>query len=179
MPSNETVSRRRLLKGLFYAVNTALAALVAVPVVGFLLGPLWRRSEGQWVEVGPVEELAAPSPVRMRLRYVSSEGYREQTLAKNVWIRSEGGASGAGGAAGEAGAASEKAAPGASEFIVFSAECTHVGCTVTWDGETERFVCPCHGGFFAADGEVLAGPPPRPLDRLPNKVEAGRLYVQV
>jgi Rieske Fe-S protein len=37
-----------------------------------------------------------------------------------------------------------------------SLTCTHLGCTVSLDGD--RFACPCHGSVFALDGEVIKGP---------------------
>lgn len=46
-------------------------------------------------------------------------------------------------------------------FKAFSAVCTHLGCLVKWDGQA--FHCPCHAAKFAADGSVIAGPPPKPL----------------
>jgi cytochrome b6-f complex iron-sulfur subunit len=49
-------------------------------------------------------------------------------------------------------------------FAVASAVCTHLGCTVGFFPSDDRFHCPCHGSVFAADGKVLHGPAPRPLD---------------
>ncbi len=57
----------------------------------------------------------------------------------------------------------------------FSAVCTHAGCTVGYENGT--IVCPCHGGQYSAEtGEVIAGPPPAPLE--PKKVveAGGELY---
>ena len=50
---------------------------------------------------------------------------------------------------------------------VFSAVCTHLGCIVQWQKEKNQFLCPCHGGQFSLEGVVLAGPPPKPLQKLP------------
>lgn len=44
--------------------------------------------------------------------------------------------------------------------------CTHLGCTPKWFEEDNRFQCPCHGSNFTREGDVIAGPAPRPLDRL-------------
>lgn len=41
--------------------------------------------------------------------------------------------------------------------------CTHRGCTVPWNAEQNRFVCPCHGSQYDAEGRVLQGPAARSL----------------
>jgi len=65
------------------------------------------------------------------------------------------------------------------DFICFSSSCTHLGCAVSWDPTTRRFRCACHGGAFDIDGNVIAGPPPSPLPRLPWKLENGIIKVEV
>ena len=55
--------------------------------------------------------------------------------------------------------------------------CTHYGCEVAWDPETERYLCPCHDGVFGADGRVVSGPPPRPLATIGVRVEAGSVFI--
>jgi nitrite reductase/ring-hydroxylating ferredoxin subunit len=49
-------------------------------------------------------------------------------------------------------------------FLAFSAVCTHLNCVVNWNEMLKKFECPCHGAKFDPNGEVLEGPPPRPLD---------------
>lgn len=48
-----------------------------------------------------------------------------------------------------------------TSFRAISAVCTHLGCTVSREGE--GFHCPCHGSAFQADGSNVSGPAPRPL----------------
>jgi hypothetical protein len=48
-------------------------------------------------------------------------------------------------------------------FIVFSNRCMHVGCPV--QATVQGFACPCHGGQYNQQGQRVAGPPIRPLDR--------------
>jgi len=64
-----------------------------------------------------------------------------------------------------------------SEVIARSLFCTHMGCIVRWDGETNGFKCPCHGGAYDAGGLPLTGPPPSPLWRLPVTMEGERVIV--
>jgi len=59
----------------------------------------------------------------------------------------------------------------------FSAVCTHLGCIVQWEKEKEQFLCPCHAGRFNADGEVVSGPPPRRLEKLPVAMRDGKIIV--
>ena len=62
------------------------------------------------------------------------------------------------------------------DITVFSAICPHAACLIRQN--VEGFGCPCHKSSFASDGNVLAGPSPRSLDRLDTKVQDGRLYVK-
>ncbi len=41
--------------------------------------------------------------------------------------------------------------------------CTHLGCTVNWDTDKNRFICPCHGSQFDNQGIAVKGPAKRPL----------------
>jgi Rieske Fe-S protein len=50
-------------------------------------------------------------------------------------------------------------------IIILDSRCTHLGCTVNWKEDERVFLCPCHDASFDAEGAVIDGPPPRPLDR--------------
>jgi cytochrome b6-f complex iron-sulfur subunit len=49
-------------------------------------------------------------------------------------------------------------------FLALSRKCTHLGCTVPWVSEKNKFECPCHGSSFDIRGEVITQPAPRALD---------------
>ena len=59
----------------------------------------------------------------------------------------------------------------------FDLRCTHAGCNVHWKEETGEFRCPCHGGVFDRGGNVVDGPPRRPLGRLRVERSEGRIIV--
>ncbi|WP_041974504.1 ubiquinol-cytochrome c reductase iron-sulfur subunit [Geobacter sp. OR-1] len=63
------------------------------------------------------------------------------------------------------------------EVIAFSAVCTHLGCIVQWQKDKGEFLCPCHAGRYTAQGAVISGPPPKPLQALPVKVANGTITI--
>ncbi len=50
------------------------------------------------------------------------------------------------------------------ELRAYSAICTHLACSVRYESDTGTIYCPCHGGRFDLSGNVIAGPPPTPLE---------------
>ncbi len=62
-------------------------------------------------------------------------------------------------------------------LVALSAVCTHLGCIVQWQKESQDFLCPCHAGRFSTDGVVIAGPPPKPLAKIPFSVSGGNITV--
>lgn len=64
------------------------------------------------------------------------------------------------------------------EYKAFSRVCTHLGCTVMWNESEKQFECPCHGGVFDENGNVVLGPPPKPLLQLKAWAEEGYVMVQ-
>lgn len=62
-------------------------------------------------------------------------------------------------------------------FLAISAICTHLHCIVNWNEMLKKFECPCHGAKFNQNGEVLEGPPPRPLDLNKLQIVAGNVVV--
>lgn len=63
------------------------------------------------------------------------------------------------------------------EFKAFNAKCTHLGCIVKWNESKGVFICPCHNGIFDTNGNVVSGPPPRPLGKVAVQVNQGKIYV--
>lgn len=61
-------------------------------------------------------------------------------------------------------------------LVAYSDVCTHLSCAVLYQGDG-KLHCPCHEGLFdAATGNVLAGPPLRPLPLIQLARENGTIY---
>lgn len=65
------------------------------------------------------------------------------------------------------------------ELRAYEQKCTHLSCAVYYKPGTGKIECPCHNGWFdALTGEVLEGPPPRPLPRLDVVLKGDDIYVR-
>ena len=63
------------------------------------------------------------------------------------------------------------------ELMAISTVCTHLGCTALYRPQKQDFHCPCHDGYFDADGRPVAGPPQRPLATYAVEVRNGLVFV--
>lgn len=60
------------------------------------------------------------------------------------------------------------------DYYAYGQKCTHLACPVYYEPKHGRLECPCHeGGFDVTTGNVLYGPPPRPLDGIALEMRAG------
>jgi Rieske Fe-S protein len=63
-------------------------------------------------------------------------------------------------------------------FRAYSAVCTHFACVCKWDKEEKVIYCPCHEGYFEPyEGEVVFGPPPLPLGKIPLEIIDGEIFI--
>ena len=148
-------SRRNFFQKMIGVAAGLIGLGLAVPLIGYVISPIWKRREQSWVEVGSVAELAVGEPKQLDHVTTFRDGWMETKSHKAVWA--------------------VKQADG--QVIVYSPICTHLGCGYRWEGTEGKFKCPCHGSVYDITGNVLDGPAPRPLDRLPSKIENGRLMV--
>lgn len=63
-------------------------------------------------------------------------------------------------------------------FAAYSLVCTHLGCIVKWEPKNRDFHCPCHAGKFDENGQVISGPPPKPLTQYKIAVEGDNIFVE-
>ena len=152
----ERPERRSFLKAGMAFIGGVISLAMGVPLIGFAISPALRNAPKKWVDLGVVDLLKGSHHKKINYTFRSKDGWVETNKKRSVYVTDE----------------------GDGNFVVFSRVCTHLGCLVRWDEKKGRFLCPCHGGAFDKAGNVVAGPPPRSLEKLPVKVEYGVLYVK-
>ena len=152
----ERVSRRGFLTWITLATGALAAAAVSIPVLGFTLAPVFRRFQGAWNGVGPVDQFRVGETVEVSFPNPSARPWAGPIGMTGAWLRR----------------VSEE------RFTAFSLDCTHLGCPVRWEESAQLFMCPCHGGVYYADGRVAGGPPPRRLVQYPVRVRSGQVEVK-
>jgi menaquinol-cytochrome c reductase iron-sulfur subunit len=153
MDAPEEISRRRFFEKLSISLAGFCAAVIGIPLVGFVIAPLFRKVPEKWVTLGKVSDFEVGKTVNVTVIDSSPLPWAGITARNAVWLRRE----------------------TDTNFIAFSANCTHLGCPVRWIEGAELFMCPCHGGVYYNDGNVAAGPPPRPLFRYDVRIENGEV----
>ena len=63
------------------------------------------------------------------------------------------------------------------ELRAFSAQCTHLNCTVQYRADVSHIWCACHNGHYDLNGKNVEGPPPRPLDGFVVNVRGNQIVV--
>lgn len=150
-----TPERRRFLTRLSVALSAGIAAVLGVPVVGFLLSPLTRKTPRVWRRVGAVDGFRVGDTVSVSYDDASPLPWAGVTARTAAWLRRD----------------------DETHFTAYSVHCTHLGCPVRWVSDASLFLCPCHGGVYYADGTVSAGPPPKPLPQYPVRVRDGQVEI--
>ena len=158
-PLTETpqeISRRQFFEKLSIALVGLCTAIVGLPLIGFIVAPLFRKVPEKWVKIGKLDDFQIGKTLAVTVIDPSPLPWAGVTAKSGVWLRR----------------VSE------DSFIAFSANCTHLGCPVRWLEGAELFMCPCHGGVYYSDGNVAAGPPPHPLYRYDVRVENGEVQMK-
>jgi menaquinol-cytochrome c reductase iron-sulfur subunit len=150
-------SRRVFLFKLSLLLNGVVGAVLAVPIVGYLLGPALRKktSESFWISLGPLADFPEGETRLVKFRNPITTDWDGQTGDIPCWVRRISG----------------------SDFQVFAINCAHLGCPVRWFAQSKLFLCPCHGGAYYEDGSRASGPPERGLFTYEHKISAGSLMI--
>lgn len=156
---DKSISRRRFLGYATIGLGAIISGLVALPLIGNLVSPILEKKKAgtRWVELGRTEDFKVGQPTMVQWVTSTMEGWFMETAPRAAWVVKQ-----------------DK-----ENLIVFNPRCTHLTCAYSWKEEGPHkghFFCPCHDGVFDINGGVVSGPPPRPLDILPVKIEDGKLF---
>jgi menaquinol-cytochrome c reductase iron-sulfur subunit len=153
------VTRRDFLMRLGILFNTIVAAILAVPIVRYIMSPIARgRKMGyeSWLSLGELEQFPAGQTRLAIYRNPIVNPWDGDTADIPCWVRNVDG----------------------QKFQVFAINCAHLGCPVRWFPQSKLFMCPCHGGVYYEDGSHASGPPPRGLFQYHYKVQDGKFYIK-
>ena len=151
----ELPTRRGFYLAAIYSLWAVIAAALGVPAFVYLFFPPKARRQDEWVDAGDITRLVPGSPVELVFRRNRMDGWRLISEKSTAWV--------------------VKLAD--SQVVAYGPQCTHLGCAYHWDDSKHEFICPCHNSLFALDGQVIAGPAPRPLDRYETKVDKNKLLL--
>ena len=140
------VNRRDFIKGAAIIIGGMITAVIGIPTVAYLIDPALREdtSEG-WIPIGKLGEIPVGTPTPFAFTLVQVNGWERTSTSHGGFVvrRSE----------------------DPNDLYILNSKCTHLSCTVNWSEGDRVFLCPCHDAKFGEQGQVLDGPPPRPLDR--------------
>ncbi len=144
-------SRRTFLFQLAVGMNLAVAAVLAVPLLGYVITPIFRKngSYNAWVAIAKLDEMPVGATRLLQFTNPVTTPTDGETAKIPVWARRT----------------------TRTTYEVFAINCAHLGCPVHWFEQSQLFLCPCHGGAYYSTGEVAAGPPPRGLYKYKVRVD--------
>jgi len=171
--TGERYPRNVFLEASTLGLGAVIGGLVTLPVLGFTIGPAFLKQGVRHTDLGPIEDY--PEGMYMVTTFTSSaEG---DVSRRTAFIRNNG------------------FLGNLPSFTVISNHCAHLGCPVQPNGEIQfkqvtkyqdvtklpvnpsGFGCPCHGGQYDTEGNRIAGPPVRALDRYSFSIVNGHLMV--
>lgn len=146
------MDRREFLSGLIKAFFTAVAAVSGLIALVYTYPAKIRKRKTLFIPV--LDEMDIPRRGVKTVRFSYKRG--QQLISTRAFVVNHKG-----------------------RLYALSPVCSHLGCLVNWHRKKEQFLCPCHGGKYDIEGRVIAGPPPRPLTRLPLKIQKGKLSIGI
>jgi Rieske Fe-S protein len=133
-----------------------IGVALGIPAIAYIVGPALAREETKnWITLGSTNKVELGTPTLFKTKIQRETGWIVNEEELTVYVLTENG----------------------RDFAAMSNICTHLGCRVRWIDDRGEFFCPCHNAVFDKDGNVVSGPPPRPLDRFETKVEDGQLFI--
>jgi Rieske Fe-S protein len=158
MAHKTDLSRRDFIKSVARIVGTLIGVGIGLPSIFYLLSPSLEKTEDDsLIDLGSLENYPIGTPTRFEFTLTRVNGWERTATNYGLYVvrRNE------------------------SEVRVFSDICTHLGCRITWHPNEEHYISPCHDGHFDIVGNVVSGPPPRPLDEFTAEIKNGNLIVSL
>lgn len=150
------ISRRKFLARATAAIGGVITAGFGIPAVAYFISPTKRAERtSTWLSLGSSSKVEIGTPTLFKAEIDRTTGWVTETEEVSFYVITEDG----------------------RDYTALSNVCTHLGCRVRWVGDQGEFFCPCHGAVFSKDGQVVAGPPPRPLDSFAVRETNGTLEV--
>lgn len=156
-PTPSNIGRRNFLVRAIVAIQATIGAVVAFLLGATTLAPSFSRRDETWLLAAALDALPDNQPVPVTLRVTRQDGYSQVVDRTVIYL----------------------VRTGDQDVRALQSTCTHLGCRTSYDRRAKRIVCPCHGGVFDVQGNVVAGPPPEPLPTLTTRIEDGNVMVQV
>jgi menaquinol-cytochrome c reductase iron-sulfur subunit len=159
MSTHNEATRRKFLMKIGIVLNGAVATLLGVPIIKYLLSPVAGSKKGdyeEWISLGELEQFPAGETRLAKFRNPIVNSWDGATAEIPCWVRNI----------------------DDSKFQVFAINCAHLGCPVRWFPQSGLFMCPCHGGAYYQDGSRASGPPERGLFEYSYRVKDGKLFIQ-
>ncbi len=150
------LTRREFVKGVLVITSTLMGLIIGLPALDYIIAPGLKVKEPQaWIPAGPLENYEVGVPKLFSFNRTEINGWEQTVLNYGAFVVRK----------------------NEDEVLVLSNICTHLACRVSWHPDIQNYVSPCHNGHFDIYGNVISGPPPRPLDEFESKVENGNLSI--
>jgi menaquinol-cytochrome c reductase iron-sulfur subunit len=157
MNEEAQVQRRGFLGLVTWAIGVLIGAGIGIPAIAYIVGPaLKKESLGEWIPIGSPSKVELGTPTLFKANIERTTGWIVNEEELSAYVLTEDG----------------------RNFIAISNICSHLGCRVRWIADQDGFFCPCHNAVFNKEGQVISGPPPRPLSRFDIKVENNQLFLR-
>jgi menaquinol-cytochrome c reductase iron-sulfur subunit len=158
----ETVTRRRMMNITAQGAGGIAAAGFLLPSVAFAMGPIFEKHQQPWQDIGALDDFNAQQYEARTITIQQGVGEVGKSVAY-VRLRND---------------QFDTDRPDQyNRVIAVSNRCMHLGCPIRYVQAAQRFICPCHGGVYAFNGDVDGGPPVRPLDRFYTRIVNDRVQV--
>ena len=157
-PYVSNLSRRDFVTMVTAVLGSLMGVIIGIPVIGYLISPALKsvQSSNSKVSLGALDNYPRNEPIPFSFTQTKINGWEKSFQSYGVFVLHQSDAN----------------------VKVISNVCTHLSCRVTWHAENKEFICPCHDARFDNEGNVLSGPPPRPLDTYQTEIDSkGNLFI--